>query len=144
MKLRLWFCVLAILCVAAPAAARDTNQVFKVAAAVESEVGKAKLLDVPFYFAGQKHPAVSELKADASSNRTSSGAFRGDETACRMAFLSALIQLQTRALKEGATAVIDIESTTRDQPLSSPDSYRCIAGSMVVHVGLKGKFVTFK
>jgi uncharacterized protein YbjQ (UPF0145 family) len=59
-----------------------------------------------------------------------------------VAFLSALIVLQQRAMEKGGNAVVDIVSTTRGKKTESASEYRCIAGSVVVHVGLKGKIVT--
>lgn len=136
--------LLAAVVLSSPAGARSTSHDMPVADAVASEVGKKKLLDVPFYFKGQKHPAVAEVKAEGTTHKSTSGVFRSDETACQIAFLSAVIQLQTRAKELGATAIIDIESTTRGESLSSPDKYRCVAGGAVVHSGLKGTFVTLK
>lgn len=109
--------------------------------AMESDLGKEKLLDVPVYFAGQSHPAVAKEIGVRETNKSTRGVFRSDEEACRIAFLSAVIQLQKRAQSGAADAVIDIESITRNRPHSSATEYRCIAGSTVVHVGLKGTLV---
>jgi hypothetical protein len=43
----------------APAAARNTMHDYSIEFALESDVAKVKLLDVPIYFAGQSHPAVA-------------------------------------------------------------------------------------
>ena len=44
---------------------------------------------------------------------------------------------QQRAEREGGNAVIDIVSVTMNKKTESATQYRCIAGSTVVHVGLK-------
>ena len=61
-----------------------------------------------------------------------------------MAFLSALINLQERAKRDGGEAIIDIKSITRGKETSSATEYWCVAGSTVVHVGLTGKVVQLK
>lgn len=145
MALRSSILALVLLVLLAPLAAqaRNTDHVLPVKSAVESDVGRSKLLDVPFYFAGQSHPAVAEDLGEVRSNRSSHGVFRSDEDSCQVALLSALIQLQQRANQQGADAIVDIESITKHRNLSSPTEYRCIAGNVVVHVALKGRLVKF-
>lgn len=140
MKIRAMLVVLLLLMPVA-AQARNTEHEYPISAAVQSKLGKEKLLQVPFYFAGQRHPRARTNMGEWRTNKTSSGVFRGDQAACQSAFLSALIQLQKRALEQGANAIIDIESITADKPLASATKYRCLAGTMVVHVGLKGRLV---
>jgi hypothetical protein len=131
--------ILAItLLLAGPAWARSTEHLLSIQAALGSDMAKQKLLDVPVFFAGQKHPAVARKLDAVRTNKKTRGAFRSDEKACQIAFLSAVIQLQQRALRDGGNAVIDITSIARNQPLSSATEYRCVAGSVVVHVGLQG------
>jgi hypothetical protein len=129
------------LLLAAPAQARDTEHFFSAAEAAESDVGKAKLLDVPFYLRGQEHPAFGRELLEMSTEKSTRGAFRTDLTSCRVAFLSALIALQQRAQAESAAAIVDIVSITRGKETESATDYRCIAGTTIVHVGLRGKLV---
>ncbi len=136
--------VVLLLLVATAANARNTDHVMPVQDAVQSELGRERLSDVPFYFSGQDHPPVAEEVSVARSNRHTSGVFRSDERACQIAFLSALIQLQARAREERADAIVDIISVTRHRHLESPTEFRCIAGGTVVHVGLEGTLVRFK
>lgn len=124
--------------------ARNTEHILSVATARDSQVGEAKLLDVPFYMKGQEHPAVAKVISEPTSNRTTRGAFRSDEESCRVAFLSAVIALQQRALKDGGDAVVEIVSVTRDKLTESATDYRCVAGSTIVHVSLKGKIVKLR
>ena len=99
------------------------------------------LLDVAYYMKGQKHPAPQKVIGTTEANHTTRGAFRSDKTSCQVAFLSALIALQERARADGGNALVDIVSVTRSQETSSATEYRCVAGSAIVHVGLKGKIV---
>lgn len=128
----------------APAQARSDFHDLPVEAAVESALAKERLLDVPYYLAGQKHPAVSLDLGEFKSNQRSNGFGKSDQAACNVAFLSALITLQKRVTREGASAVVDIKSVTRDRPLASETEYRCVAGNVVVNVALTGRVVKFK
>jgi hypothetical protein len=137
--------VLALLLVAAaPAAARDTELFFSAREAAESEKGRAYLLDVPFYLKGESHAPLAKELLEMTSERSSSGAFRGDEASCESAFLSALKTLQERARESGADAIVDLVSVTRGQETESATDFRCVAGAVVVHVGLKGRLVELK
>lgn len=123
------------------AQARNTEQFYSAEDAKNSDVGQEKLLDVPFYMKGQKHPKVKKTLSEVQSQRSTRGAFRSDEASCQVAFLSAMIALQQRAIEKGGNAIIDVVSTTRDKTTESATEYRCVAGAVVVHVGVKGKIV---
>lgn len=138
-------CLVATLALApTPAAARETPHILPVKTAVESEMGQAHLLDVPFYFAGQKHPAVAKKIQQASYEHVTRGAFRSDEESCKVALLSAIRDLQERAQQEGADAIVDLVSITMDRKHESATEYRCVAGAFVVRVGLRGTLVKLK
>ena len=79
-----------------------------------------------------------------NTSRSTSGAFRSDETSCKVAFLSAAKALQQRAQEAGGDAVVDIVSTTRKSQTEDATNFRCVAGTWVVHVGLKGRVVKLK
>jgi hypothetical protein len=137
------FSAIALL-VASDALARNTEHLFPVKDAVESSTGKQKLLSVPFYFEGQKHPKQKAVVGEWKANRSTRGVFRSDEKACQIAFLSALIALQERAQREGGDAIVGIKSVTRGVETSSASKYRCVAGATVVHVALFGTVVRTK
>ncbi len=120
--------------------ARNTEVILPVAGAVESDV-ESHLTDVSFYMKGEKHPAVAKEFATVSAERSTRGAFRSDEASCRVAFLSAMRALQDRAAQEGGDAIIDVISVTRGELTESASDFRCVAGAVVVHVGLKGTIV---
>lgn len=123
------------------AGARETEHLLPVKDAVESEVGKAKLFSTPFYMEGQKHPRVAKVVHEANTEQSTSGAFRSDEASCQVAFLSSIRELQQLAVQKGADAIVDVVSTTWGRQTESATEYRCIAGTFVVHVGLKAKLV---
>lgn len=135
--------ILAVL-TAVPADARNTEHLFDVKDAIDHGTGNANLLDIPYYMKGQAHPGVAKKIGTWTSNRSSRGAFRSDEASCQVAFLSALIRLQERAKSEGGNAIIDIVSVTRNTRTESATQYRCVAGGIIVHVGLEGTVVTTK
>jgi uncharacterized protein YbjQ (UPF0145 family) len=121
--------------------ARETEHFFAAKEAAESDLGKAKLYSVPFYLKGQKHPRVAKTIFELSTDQSTRGIFRSDTASCQVAFLSAIRELQTQAQAKGGDAVIDIVSITSGKLTESSTDYRCIAGTTVVHVGLKGKIV---
>ena len=132
---------LAVLAVASTASARDTFHDLDVGAAVDSDVGEARLLEVRFFMAGQPHPSVAKDLGEFTSNRRTNAFNKSDERACSIAFLSAVIALQERARKLGGDAVIDIKSITRHQNLESATKYRCVSGNVVANVVLTGRVV---
>ena len=138
------FSLLVIFLLAPVAAfARDTEVFLPAQAAAESEKGIAYLLDIPFYLKGQKHPKVAKKLIQVTTNQSTRGMFRSDEASCTTAFLTSVKALQEKAQREGGDAVVDIVSITRDKLTESPTDFRCIAGTAIVHVGLKGHIVKF-
>lgn len=130
-----------LLAAAGTASARDTEVLLPVAEAVSSELAKARLFDVPYFLKGQETPPVKERLRQVDTTQSTRGAFRSDEESCNVAFLSALRVLQERVQKEGGGAIVDIVSITRGKMTESPTEFRCVAGTMVVHVGLRGTIV---
>lgn len=82
----------------------------------------------------------------ANSKRTKkTNAFnKTDEEACNWVFLSAMIALKERAIKEGGNAVVDIKSNYKNNLTSSSDTFQCGAGTMIAGVALTGKVVKLK
>jgi len=129
--------------VAAPAFARNDTLDFTVESA--KKLGpKDKLLDIPYYMAGQKHPAVAKDFGEARTNKATNKFNKDDDYACAIAFTSAIIQLQTRAKQLGANAVVDIKSVTKGMNLESATKYRCNLGTFTAVVGLTGTPVKLK
>lgn len=139
----LLFIFVSIFIFSSSAPARNTFHDLFVSDAVKSARGKEKLLDVPFYMAGQSHPAVKKDMGVFESNKRTNALNKSDEEACRIAFLSAIISLQKRAQRMGADGVIDIKSITKHKRLVSAGKYRCVAGDLMSNVALTGRVVNF-
>jgi hypothetical protein len=135
---------LALLFGAASASARTTMHDLDVEKAKKEGIGHEKLLDVPVYMAGQKHRGIARDYGVFRANRRTNAANKSDEVACQIAFLSAVISLQARAREMGASAVVDVRSITRNDPLESASQFRCAAGSIVANVALEGRVVKLK
>jgi uncharacterized protein YbjQ (UPF0145 family) len=136
-----WLIAFSTVVVAPSALARNELQDFDVANARSSSIAEAKLLDIPFYMAGESHPKVAKSLGVFKSNKKTNAFGKADEQACTIAFLSAVIQLQRRAQNLGGDAVVDIKSFTKHQDLESATQYRCAAGNVVANVALSGRVV---
>jgi uncharacterized protein YbjQ (UPF0145 family) len=100
--------------------------------------------DVGLYFAGQHHPSVAKSYGEFATNKKTNAFGKSDEKACQHVFLSAVIELQERARKEGGNAVINIKSNYRNEERASATEYTCGAGAVIAGVALKGDVVTLK
>lgn len=93
---------------------------------------------------GQKHPGVTKSLGTDRSNRKTNAFNKSDEEACHIAFLSAIIALQQKAVQLGADGVVNIYSTTKGNEMKSASKYKCVVGTLISHVGLNGEYVKFK
>lgn len=121
--------------------ARNTEVILSAESAAQSEHAEGYLLDVPWYLKGQPGAPTGRPISTVTTEQSTRGAFRSDAASCRVAFLTALKNLQERAQRAGGEAVVDIVSVTRGTRSESPTDFRCIAGAMIVHVGLEGTVV---
>jgi hypothetical protein len=142
MKRQLMLAAFATL-VASHAFARDTVASYPVDAAIASEPGKVTP-DVALYFAGQNHPAVAHSYGEFATNKKTNAFGKSDLQACQHVFLSAVIELQERARKEGGNAVINIKSNYRNELTESATEFTCGAGAVIAGVALVGDVVTLK
>lgn len=125
--------------------AADTWHQFPAQKAIDSAMGKEKLLpDIRLFMKGQKHPAIEKKIGEFKTNKRTNAFGKDDEPTCEVAFLSALISLQERAQKQGGNAVIDIYSITKDKKYESPDSYSCLTGTLIGNVALMGTVVKLR
>lgn len=107
---------------------------------VKEELGK----DVKFYFGKQKHAAIAKTYAEVKTNRKTNAFNKSDEEACQWAFLSAMIALRDRAVREGGNAVVEIKSNYKGKLTTSNETFKCGAGAMIAGVALTGKIVKLK
>lgn len=130
---------LALLSLTTSSRAADNWNEFPAAEAIHGSLGQEKLMPtIQLFMKGQSHPAVSKTFGEFKTNKRSNKFGKSIEGACDVAFVSALISLQERAVREGGNAVIDIYSVTKDEDYENPEKYRCISGFAVANVALKG------
>ncbi|MGR3907284.1 excinuclease ABC subunit A [Burkholderia sp. SR8] len=143
MKYRIALTLLAATFAAPAAYARDTINDYPIESALKSEEGK---LDdgVALYFGDQAHPRVLRSYGSFATNKKTNSFGKSDEAACQHVFLSAVLELQARARKEGGNAVIGIKSNYRNVLRSSSTEYTCGAGAIVAGAALTGEVVTLK
>lgn len=141
---KLW--MLTALCAAlatSQAFARDTINNYSVDDALKSEPGKVNA-DIALYFAGQPHPGVQKSLGEFATNKKTNAFGKSDIEACQHVFLSAVLELQERARKEGGNAVINIKSNYKNTLRESATEFTCGAGAVMAGVALVGDVVTLK
>jgi uncharacterized protein YbjQ (UPF0145 family) len=127
------------------AQARDTLHNLNINEALQVGRDQGVILDdAKVFFVGQKHPAVIKKYGEFKTNKKTNAFNKSDEKACQWAFFSAIKSLQSRALKEGGNAVIDIKSNYKSREFSSPTEFQCGAGALMAGVALKGIVVKVK
>ncbi len=91
-------------------------------------------------------PMVKRLKdfGGFKTNKKTNAFAKSDEDACNWVFLSAMISLKERAIKEGGNAVVDIKSNYKNNLTSSSETFQCGAGAVMAGVALTGKVVTLE
>ncbi len=125
--------------------ARDNVTDFVIKEVMTQEQAKEALgSDVRFYFGNQKHGKVLKSWGNVSTNKKTNAFLKSDEEACNWVFLSAMISLQKRALKEGGNAVINIKSNYKGKTTSSNTTFKCGAGNLIAGVALTGKVVKIR
>ncbi|MBM9519735.1 excinuclease ABC subunit A [Desulforhopalus vacuolatus] len=124
------------------AMARDSIESYSVKDALATDTAKEKLgTDVSFYFGNSKHGEVLKTFGTFSTNKKTNAFNKSDKEACQWVFLSAMIALKDRAVREGGNAVINIKSIYRNNTTSSNNSFQCGAGTIIAGVALEGTVV---
>lgn len=96
---------------------------------------------VKFFFATQKSPEIlTKLGSYLAAPRTGAGG-RTDQRACHEAFLWTLVDLEKRAQRAGANAVVNVVSYYRKKEMASATEFECHVGNVIVTVWLKGDLV---
>lgn len=125
--------------------ARDDKLDFSIQDALAQEQAKEKLGDdVRFYFGSQKHGATLKNWGEVGTNKKTNAFLKSDQEACVWAFISAMVSLKNRALKEGGNAVINIKSNYKGIETVSDTTFQCGAGGIIAGVALKGTIVKIK
>ena len=125
--------------------ARDDVEAYSIANIMNSEVAKSKLgTDVSFYFGDQSYGNVLKNFGGFKTNKKTNAFAKSDKDACNWVFLSAMIALKERAIKEGGNAVVDIKSNYKNNLTSSPETFQCGTGAVMAGVALTGQVVTLE
>jgi uncharacterized protein YbjQ (UPF0145 family) len=96
---------------------------------------------IDLYFGDQAHSTVEQTLGTYTANRKTNSFNKGDQKACQWAFLSAMVALQKRAVREGGNAVINIRSYYYRNNFSSTTEFECGAGNVVAGVTMVGDVV---
>ena len=112
------------------------SDALRTPAAVEKLDQRVKL-----FFGNQAHPKVLKELGEWKTNKKTNGFNKSAKEACEWAFLSAILELQERAIKEGGDAVVGIKSNWKNQETVSDTEYVCADGALMSGVALKGTVV---
>ncbi|MGJ8648581.1 MAG: excinuclease ATPase subunit [Marinomonas colpomeniae] len=125
--------------------ARDDVEAYSIFSAINSDVAKTKLgTDVSFYFGDQSYGKVLKELGEFKTNKKTNAFGKSDTEACNWVFLSAMISLKQRAIKEGGNAVVDLKSNYKDNLISNTETFQCGAGAVIAGVALVGRVVTLE
>ena len=126
-----------------PAQARNTKLMLPIKEVEETYEGR---LDdsIELYYGDEEHPKVETKIAEHIANEKTNAFNKSDREACRWVMLSALLELQKKAKRYGADAVVNIRSYYKKKPVSDKSRYECHAGNVVAAVALKGDIVKFE
>lgn len=125
-----------------PAFGRDEHHLYSIKEALSIPTADAKLdKGIHLYFGNQPHPDAAKTLGEWRTNKKTNAFNKSDKEACEWTFLSAVLELQERARKEGGDAVVNIKSNYKDKEHSSNSEYECGAGALMAGVALKGTVV---
>lgn len=131
-----------IVSTAFPASARDERLMFSIETALKTVEAQEKLdKGVKLYFGNQKYPKPVADLGEWSTNKKTNAFAKSDQEACEWVFLSAVLELQERARKQGGNAVINIRSNYKNAETASDTQFMCGAGNIMAGVALKGTVV---
>ena len=134
--------IIASLLGSACAYARDEQNMYPWVDAINTQAAKDKLdPSIKLYFGSQKHPKIASELGEWKTNKKTNAFNKSDKEACEWVFLSAVLELQERAQKEGGNAVVGIKSNYKNIERSSEIEYMCGNGALMSGVALKGTVV---
>jgi len=141
MKLKL-VVFLSILMMSYSVMARDDVGSYSIQDAINLEQAKSSLGDqIKFFFGDQSAGEIEKNWGVFRTNKKTNAFGKSDLAVCQWAFLSAMISLRDRAIKEGGNAVINIKSNYKSNLTSSNETFQCGAGGFVAGVALVGDVV---
>jgi uncharacterized protein YbjQ (UPF0145 family) len=130
---------------AAPASAKDDVYMLQISDAMASPDMDGKLdKSIRYYFGDAPHPAVSRTYGEYMTNQKTNAFNKSDQEACQWVFQSAMLELQNRARRLGANAVINIKSYYKKDIYSSTSQIECHNGFLIAGIALTGTFVALR
>jgi uncharacterized protein YbjQ (UPF0145 family) len=127
---------------AIPALARDDHHMYPIKDALDAATAESKVdKHIKLYFGDQPYPKGAKVIGEWKTNKKTNAFNKSDKQACEWVFLSAILELQERAEKEGGDAVVNIKSNYKNIERSSETEYLCGAGALMAGVALKGTVV---
>ena len=144
--MKLFVCLLMALgfalCAARLARARNVELLIPIADAMAATgISDRPTGAVKFFFATQKSPEIlKSLGSYLAAPRTGAMGL-SDQRACHEAFLWTLVDLEKRAQRAGANAVVNIVSFYRKKEMASTSEFECHVGNVIATVWLKGDLV---
>lgn len=137
--------MVSLLTINSQAHARDDRKMYPINDALNAAEAKAKLdPNIQLIFGNQKVGNTEKEFGEWKTNKKTNGFNKSDKEACEWAFLSAALELQERAKKEGGNAVIHIKSNYKDTETVSDTEYMCGSGALMSGVAFKGTVVKLK
>ncbi len=122
--------------------AGDSYLMFPIKDAMNTSAAKEKLnAGIGLYFGEQRTPQVIKSLGEYTTIKRTNSFNKSDKRACEWAFLSGMLALQKRALKEGGNAVIAIQSYYKKHLVNSTTEYECEAGALMAGITFKGEVV---
>ena len=130
--------------IAMGAVARDDIEDYSFQEAMTLEQSKQELDgEIRFYFGDQQpNGEIIQTFGEFQANKKTNAFNKSDKEACQWVFLSAMISLRDRALREGGNAVINIKSNYRNNETVSNETFKCGAGAIIAGTTLLGTVVT--
>jgi len=144
MKIAIYIALsLVLVCATSTSQARNEVLRFSIEEALSQPEADSRLdSSIRLFFGDQAVPAIERKLGTFTSNRKTNGFNKSDVEACNWAFLSAMMSLQERAVREGGNAVVNIRSFYRKSEFSSASDFECGAGTFVVGITMVGEVVT--
>jgi uncharacterized protein YbjQ (UPF0145 family) len=122
--------------------AADDVKMHSLSDALNTPAAREKLdKGVKLFFGNQAYPKAQNELGEWKTNKKTNGFNKSAKEACEWVFLSAVLELQERAVKEGGDAVVGIKSNWKNQETVSDTEYVCADGTMMTGVALKGTVV---
>jgi len=138
------YVVLSLVLVFATSTSQARNEVLRFSIEdVLSQPGANSKLNssIRLFFGDQALPAIERKLGTFTSNKKTNAFNKSDVEACNWAFLSAMMSLQERAIRERGNAVVNIRSFYRKSEFSSTSEFECGAGTFVVGITMVGEVV---